>query len=183
MIKNKLHPDLVALLANVASFVLFMAISGCTAAICECERANMRVNVKDLRDKNTLIIGSSGLPFGTILRVEGQLISNDTPGKNAPFVKRIRVTHLDGVELTQPYLVNLNTRNYGVGLSGNGVVRLVGYESGKFIGQPTDVWEHLNPPPADTGYGFVEEFVAIRIDNAGLPTVVVPEEPSPRRVP
>lgn len=125
------------------------------------------VDVEDLRRMSTKVLGSSGLPFGTIFHAQGGLMKNDRPGKNSPWTERMLVNRINGAEVAKPYLINVDSRYFGIDLEASDNIQLIGYESGGYAGQPAGVAEHTDWIPGDTGFYFDETFTVIRQGRTG----------------
>lgn len=116
---------------------------------------------------NTQVIGSSGLPFGTIFHAQGAIIKNDRSGKNKLWTERLRITHINGSMLDEPYLINVDSRYQGIELEVSENIQLIGFEEGYFTGQPVGFANYTNWIPGDIGFCFIEIFTVIREAETG----------------
>lgn len=97
-------------------------------------------------------IGVLGLHFGTFAIVEG----HRAIGRGIRGTQHLRVTKINGKSLETP--VNIWIENAG-SLPADTQIILRGYESGRFVGQPTDVAARENWTTAPAMFQFQHYFI------------------------
>ncbi|MEM9346935.1 MAG: hypothetical protein AAGB26_10000 [Planctomycetota bacterium] len=146
-------------------FLCLLALIACLLSV-GCS-ALTTLHVSDLKQNKAELIGSSGLPLGTIFFARGDFEVKQRIGKSGLSPQRLRVSHINGLPVAEPYFINIDTRYYNINLNPAKDITLIGFESGTFIGQPPGLIEHTYFIPGDIGFGFIERFVVIREAHTG----------------
>lgn len=129
----------IALLAIAASFALYAE----------------DVQVSDISDGKVTLIGRVGRPLGTVVTVEGQLVSD--PKQTAGQVTAaFRARTVDGTALEKGQIIGLLFRaSDGIpALHANQLVKISGYESASFIGAPDGAREALGKDASPLDWKF-----------------------------
>jgi hypothetical protein len=122
------------------------------------------VSVGDFGGK-VILIGRTGKPLGTVVTVEGQLVSEPKPGKNGRVIAAFRVNKVDDKSLETGQVVGLMfPASAGVPpVHANEIVRLSGYEGGAFIGTPAAARAQLGPDASPLDWKFESTIYVIKL--------------------
>jgi len=103
------------------------------------------VQVGDISDGKTALIGCLGKAVGTVVTVEGQLLS-DPKLVNGHITAALRVNKVDGQQLKSGQIIGLEFRaSQGVpAVRANQLVKFSGYEGVAYIGTPTAAREAMS---------------------------------------
>ena len=95
------------------------------------------VQVGDINDGKVMLLGCLGKPVGTVVTVEGQLIS-DPKAANGHITAAFRANKVDGRELKPAQIIGLEFRaSLGLpALRASQLVQFSGYEGVAFVGTP-----------------------------------------------
>jgi hypothetical protein len=128
------------------------------------------IQVGDIGSK-VIIIGKLGKPLGTVVTVEGQLISEPKLGKSGQVTAAFRVNKVDGKALEKAQIVGLIFRaSAGIPpLHAHEIVHLSGYESGAFIGTPNDARDMLGRDSSPFDWKFETTIHVIKSQAATVP--------------
>jgi hypothetical protein len=132
--------------------------------------------VNDFGGKVT-VVGRLGKPLGTIVTMEGQLVSEPKAAKTGRSTAAFRVNKVDGKPLETGQVVGL-TFPISLGtppVHVNDIVRLSGYESGAFIGTPSAAREQLGKDASPLDWKFESTVYLIKLQST--------EWPGPSQVP
>jgi hypothetical protein len=124
-----------------------------------------KVSIEEFRQKKVLI-GELGEPFGKIVRVtcRGYVpTEDDKRTKDEGWKDLVEIFVIGDKLLEVPVRIEWSTfKTATVAKPAAGETLAVwGYETGGFEGTPGEVFEHV-PAIADTGFGFVSTFVALK---------------------
>ena len=128
------------------------------------------IQVGDIGNKVTLI-GRLGKPIGTVVTIEGQLISEPKQGKSGQISAALRVNKVDGKPLEKAQVVGLIFRA-SAGLPSahaNEIIQLTGYESGAFIGTPDAARDLLGKDASPLDWKFQSTIYVIKLPVAETP--------------
>ena len=123
------------------------------------------VLVSDFGGKVTLI-GRLGKPVGTVVTVEGQLVSEPKLGKSGRISAAFRANKVDGKALETGQIIALMFPTTGgmPPVHANEIVHLSGYEGGAFIGTPPDAREKMGADASPLSWKFESTLVVIKVE-------------------
>ena len=126
--------------------------------------------VSDFGGKVT-VVGRLGKPLGTVVTMEGQLISEPKAAKTGRTTAAFRVNKVDGKSLETGQVVGL-TFPVSMGtpsVHANDIVRLSGYEGGAFIGTPSAAREQLGRDASPLDWKFESSVYLIKLQSTDQP--------------
>ena len=140
------------------TFVLVLLVSACTQA----GKQQAKLHYTELAPDR--IIGSLGKPLGTIVKIQGTLISGDKLRLKAMSGKTLlEVTSVDGQRLREKIVLEFDIPMWAAidkPEVGN-KIRYLGYETGRMSGILYQAFKHV-PAVASTDLHFRVYFVALK---------------------
>ena len=127
------------------------------------------VQVDDLGTK-VVVIGKLGKPLGTVVTVEGQLMSDPEP-KNGQIIAVLRANKTDGQALSPASNIALLFRHSGgvPELHSHDLVKITGYEAGAFIGTPSAVRDQMGRDASPFDWKFETTFHVVTAETVPDP--------------
>jgi hypothetical protein len=120
--------------------------------------------VSDFGEKVT-VVGRLGKPLGTVITMEGQLVSEPKTAKTGRSTAAFRVSKVDGKPLEAGQVIGL-TFPLSMGtppIHAKEIVRLSGYEGGAFIGTPATARESLGKDASPLDWKFESTVYLIKL--------------------
>ena len=144
---------------------LFRAASACVTFdwfVSIASAANlMPINV-DALEAPAMVIGKLGMPLGKVVTIEADVIDGDRAnGKALEGVALLMVRSVNGKLVRELYTLRFSWFDTVPTAPLSGRVRLVGYETGQFIGVPAEAFAYI-PPVASQGFHFESAFVILK---------------------
>lgn len=123
------------------------------------------VTLEDLRSTGG-VRGALAVPLGTVVSIEAEVIEGSAGrGKAREGERLLQVLSVDGRTLAEPALLHFAwfpLARAPMDLGPGRRVKVVGYETGSFVGIPKDAWVHLGAPAASTPFHFQTSIVVLK---------------------
>lgn len=128
------------------------------------------VQATDIGGK-VIIIGKLGEPLGTVVTIDGQMVSEPKLGKTGQATAALRVNQVNGKPLKREPILGMVFRpSTGVpSLHVPESVHLSGYETGAFIGTPDDARDSLGSDASRFDWKFETTIRVIKSEVAAVP--------------
>jgi hypothetical protein len=108
-------------------------------------------------------MGELGWPLGSLMTVEGTIVPDDVRRQKEDLGKTLaRIDRVAGAALAPPVICELRGERPVTSLKPGARVRLLGYESGAFVGAPSGLFRYV-PAFTTTGFGLKVWFEVVRI--------------------
>jgi len=122
------------------------------------------VLVSDINDHKTTLIGRLGKPVGTVVTLEGQLVT-DPRASNGLFTAAFRANKVDGKELAKAQMISIVFRasQGSPALHANQFVTITAYESAVFIGTPDAAREAMGSDASPFDWKFASLVHVIKL--------------------
>lgn len=123
--------------------------------------AHTRLSVATLRSAK--VVGDLGVPLGTLVTVEGEILPDDARRTKADLGKTLlRVRAVNGKPLPTPVIATLRGDARVRSLKPAAKVRMIAYESGGFAGAPDGLFKHV-PAFTTVGFGFLTWIEVVKL--------------------
>lgn len=129
------------------------------------------VQASDIGGK-VIIMGRLGKPLGTVVTLDGQMVSAPKTGKSGQVTAALRVSEVNGQPLKRAPIIGLIFRpSAGVpSFHVQETVHLSGYETGAFIGTPDGARDSLGSEASPFDWKFETTIRVIKLEAAKVRT-------------